>query len=109
MIHSVKMPDDIDPERLAQLITAEREGRCTVFPCALGAEVWAVSWKTRTVRPLTVESFHVFDRKSSTVEAVEFDGYGGKLIRRYKLRHFGKTLFLNRADAEAALDGVEER
>lgn len=63
---------------------AEEDRRLVILPCKIGTECWRVN----------------FDRRRHPIEPVRFD------IPFYY--SFGKTVFLTRAEAEAALKGERE-
>lgn len=91
----------ITPERLRELAQADREGRCVVLPVKLHDKLYYVD--KEQVRETEVESIHNWtsgrwklsthtDRQSThwIGYEVDFDG-------------IGKTVFLTREEAEAAL------
>lgn len=77
-------------DRLRELIQAERDGRLVVLPCKVGDTVYAA--ETAPVVPLYVT--HV---------GVWLDGADGGDWE--DLKNIGKTVFLTREEAEAALKG----
>ena len=38
--------DDYDPDRLSELIEADRDGRCVVFPCKVGDTLYRIGYTT---------------------------------------------------------------
>jgi hypothetical protein len=97
-------------ERLAQYEDAEEQGRCVLMPCKVGDTVYLVLPKCRASRiPLAECSFfecddcprnkrEVFEQKA-TIEMLSM-----MLFEKYNTLYvFGKTVFLTRAEAEAAL------
>ena len=80
-------------DRLRELIQAERDGRLVVLPCKVGDTVYAA--ETAPVVPLYVT--HV---------GVWLDGADGGDWE--DLKNIGKTVFLTREEAEAALKGCDE-
>lgn len=103
MQETVRMPSDIGPERLAEIIAAERAGRCRVFPCLPGDTVWVICPADKTVKAVAVSSFHLFGSRRDTVETFSIE-HGQKIFRRWKLNQFGKNIFLAEEDARAALE-----
>lgn len=107
-IHSLATIEDIfgdeyDLGRLRELVQADKEGRCVVMPCKEGDTVWY----------LTGPPYLYFVRvESDRVAGVHWDSRGLQIqLRNYHGNHgtygyFGKTIFLTREEAEAALRGV---
>lgn len=79
-------------ERVQELAQAEKDGRLVVLPCKVGDTVFAA--ETNPVIPLVV--VHV---------GVILDGKDGEDWE--SLDNFGKTVFLTREEAEAALKKEE--
>lgn len=93
--------DEYDLDRLRELAQADREGRCVVLPVKLHDKLYYVD--KEQVRETEVESIHNWtsgrwklsthtDRQSTHWIGYEIDFNG-----------IGKTVFLTRAEAEAAL------
>ena len=74
-----------------ELTQAEKDGRLVVLPCKFGEELWIVVTKSAK-RHLPEYSF------------VKRSKLAWGNLRRV-LQDFGKTVFLTRAEAEAALKG----
>lgn len=99
----VEIVKDISTDRLRELARAEEEGRLVLLPCKIGDTAWFVS--------------QVFNGKEivATVGRRAIDGIGGNRLNPvwmvskepYELHfhpsEFGRTVFLTREDAEAAL------
>ena len=106
--------DDYDLDRLRELVEADRDGRCVVLPCKVGAKVYALEdrsyWKDvpcphenecavcdtdcHYYRQEMVEETKIVVRvivSASDMESV--------------MRGIGKTVFLTREAAERALKG----
>lgn len=80
---------DIDYVRIIELLKAEAEGRLAVLPCKMGDTVWMIVTK----RPkISMPEFSFIKRSRLTW-----------LNAERILRDFGKTVFLHREEAEAAL------
>ena len=105
---------DVDEEdainRLAAYEDAEEQGRLVVLPCKVGDTVYLVLPKCRASRiPLAECNFfecddcprnkrEIFEQKATTemLSMMLFEKYNTLYV-------FGKTVFLTRAEAEAAL------
>ena len=84
--------DDYDLDRLRELVGADRDGRCMVLPCEVGTQVWCIVEVTRYGYP------------DPTFEKQLF-------LRPFKMEwagDIGKTKFLTRKAAEAALKAMEQ-
>ena len=82
--------DDYDLERLRELVEADREGRCVVLSCKFGDTVYSIRHE-RVPDDEYRMSFHTEMRIIS---------------QKFGLNHadcIGKTVFLTREEAEAAL------
>lgn len=93
---------DISFGRLAELLTADKDGRLVVPPCKVGDTVYEVtSRKTISeyrVKAIRVELFCTF---------IEWDitaGFVDKSIFGVPVDEIGKTVFLTREEAEKALE-----
>ena len=96
-------------ERLRELAQADREGRCVVLPCMVGDNVYVLNHHLGRVFENEVAGFSVgyqSDNRNS-VSTVYVGKYGSKTFRRWKFQQFGKTVFLTREEAEAALREAE--
>ena len=81
--------DEYDLDRLRELAQADREGRCVVLPCKVGDTVYQVD----DIRVYALE-----------VRNLIYDAG----ILAFDESTIGKTVFLTRAEAEAALHGEQE-
>lgn len=93
-------------DRLRELAEADKDGRLVVLPCKAGDTVYEVtSRKTISeyrVKAIRVELFCVF---------IEWDivaGFVDKSIFGVSVDEIGKTVFLTREEAEAALEAMED-
>ena len=100
MIGEQKVGEALD--RFRQLVKADRDGRLVVPPCKAGDTVYEVtSRKTISeyrVKAIRVELFFTF---------IEWDivaGFVDKSIFGVPVDEIGKTVFLTREEAEAALE-----
>lgn len=97
---------DCDLDRLEELAEADRAGRLVVLPCKAGDTVYEVtSRKTISeyrVKAIRVELFCTF---------IEWDivaGFVDKSIFGVPVDEIGKTVFLTREEAEAALEAMKD-
>ena len=86
----------ISETRLRELAQADREGRCVVLPCKVEDDVY-INILGRTL-PFTVISISQM-ASTPTFKAQ----HGIRLVYIFKADDVGETVFLTRADAEAAL------
>ena len=90
--------------RLRELAEADRSGRVEVLPCKVGDTVWANLDGMRHPRKCVIEfvniGSHVTTIVFSTVDGLR-EQYGVNPIS------FGKTVFLTREKAEAALEAMK--
>ncbi len=96
----------IDVDRMKELAEADRDGRVVVRPCKVGDTVYEVtSRKTVSeyrVKAIRVELFCTF---------IEWDivaGFVDKSIFGVPVDEIGKTVFLTREEAEAALEAMKD-
>ena len=106
--------DEYDLGKLMELVQAKREGRCVVPPCKVGQKVkvdvrtWGNVWNYKTVENgkfLIGEIVAITKTKKQTLVKirVEHNVSWKRPTRRYPASAIGKTVFLTRAEAEAAL------
>lgn len=88
--------DEYDLDRLPELVEADREGRCVVLPCKVEDDVY-INILGGTL-PFTVIS--ISQMASTPIFKAQ---HGIRLVYIFKADDVGKTVFLTRADAEAAL------
>ena len=96
---------DYNLDRLRELVQADRAGRCVVLPCMIGDTVYVLNHHLGRVFENEVAGFSVgypSDNRNN-VSTVYVGKYGSKTFRRWKFQRFGKTVFLTREEAEAAL------
>lgn len=89
-----------DLDRLRDLVQADREGRCVVFPCKVGETVWSI----RTVQDGkgTKEVYEFGKIKQISVNAHGTFLVGG-CCNTLNAEKMGKSAFLSREAAEQAL------
>ena len=88
--------DEYDLDRLRELAKADREGRCVVLPCKVDDDVY-INILGRTL-PFTVISISQMS-STPTFKAQ----HGIRLVYIFKADDVGETVFMTRAEAEAAL------
>lgn len=98
--------DNYDLSRLRELVEADRNGRCVVLPCKLHDKVFFI--ENGCVKETEVDSFHNWTSgrwKISTHTDRMFDHWKGYEV---DFSGIGKTVFLTREAAEAALKEREK-
>ena len=85
-------------KRIVELMNADHDGRLVVLPCKVGDDAWFVR-KFGEERCITQRE----------VDCVNIDSRGNVFVsaRRISGGYIGKTVFLTREEAEAALKGGE--
>ncbi len=101
--------EDAGPlDRLLELAEADKDGRLVVLPCKVGDTVWI----TGSVRRLYSEKVRTFfcgnpsygrGMADNSVQMIRTTGCD------IPIHEFGKTVFLNREDAEKALMEANEK
>jgi hypothetical protein len=94
--HIADMVDGIPDDRLAEIAQAERDGRLVVLPCKVGTRVWVIGQNCDLCRDMYAEEPCLFGSCEYKEVFESVFGYG-------MIDNFGKTVFLTRAEAEAAL------
>ena len=111
--------DEYDLHQLRELAEADREGRCVVLPCKVGQKVkvdvrtWGNVWDYKTVENgkfLIGEIVAITKTKKQTLVKirVEHNVSWKRPTRRYPASAIGKTVFLAREEAQAALRGEQD-
>lgn len=92
-------------DRLRELAEADKAGRLVVLPCKVGDTVWANLDGMRHPRECVIEFVNI----ASHVTTIVFSTVDG-LREQYGVNHssFGKTVFLTREEAEAALEAMKK-
>ncbi len=88
--------DEYDLDELKEVVQAKREGRCVVLPCKVEDDVY-INILGRTL-PFTVISISQMS-STPTFKAQ----HGIRLVYIFKADDVGETVFMTRAEAEAAL------
>lgn len=103
--------NEYDLDRLRELVEAERDGRCVVLPCKVGDKVYSIrsdfyNYEKHTgIQRGKVKGFE-FDKTWMVWVNLEKDT--PKSCVAFKVKDFGKTVFLTRKEAEAALNEMQE-
>ena len=90
----------LEPEELAQ---SEKEGRLVVLPCDVGDKLYDVT--LGEVREKIVISLSMLLSKSVNHLVIHAENFRNA-VTSYELQDIGKTVFLTREAAEAALDAM---
>ena len=96
--------DDYDLDRLKELVEADRDGRCVVFPCKIGDTVYDIQMGKITEK--TIISIPFLLSKSVNhlcLHAINIRN----AITTIDTENLGKTVFLAREEAEAALERMK--
>ena len=104
---------------IAELIVAERDGRLVVLPCKVGdtlyvdkrtiVDGWRVKGVSAELATGKVVAFST-NKQSAFIKIEFFYNQGEKTFRdRYVISAIGKTVFLTRAEAEAALKDAHKQ
>lgn len=93
----------MSPDRLRELAQAEKEGRLVVLPCDVGDKLYDVT--LGEVREKIVISLSMLLSKSVNHLVMHAENFRNA-VTSYELQDIGKTVFLTREAAEAALDAM---
>ena len=88
--------------KLKPYADAEEQGRLVILPCKVGDTVWS-----RDVEPWTVVSVEWFSRRVTQLHC-KSPVTGRGMTFSVGKRSLGKTVFLTREEAEAALKGGQD-
>jgi hypothetical protein len=83
-------------DRLRELAEADKDGRCVVLPCKVGQTIYKANKASRKVNPWVVNAIYFSSKTELIIEA-------GRGANHFTLGMFGRTVFLTRSEAEAAL------
>ena len=87
-------------EKLAEYEDLEEQDRLTKLPCKVGDTVYGISMGKFI--NLTVNEISIFCMKGEKIINVKCQS--GDEFRNYVEREFGKTVFLTKSEAEAAMN-----
>ena len=100
--------DDYDLEHLKELVQADREGKCMVLPCKVGQDAWfyASTMKELCKAKIIKIEINFFTPRNPFWLTFE---YYSSIIGKHEIFSradllLGKTLFLSKEEAEAALE-----
>ena len=101
---------DCDLDRLEELAEADKDGRLVVLPCKVGDTVWVTRnpWTGKLLKkPLDacVNGMKMYSH--GLYVNLLFDTRKINGTRDYEINHIGKTVFLTREEAEAALEAMK--
>lgn len=98
-------------DRFRQLVKADKDGRLVVPPCKAGDTVWAIAnpWTGKLLKK-PIEAYVNGMKKFShgLYVNVLFDTKKINGTRDYEINHIGKTVFLTREEAKAALEAKKD-
>lgn len=104
----LKLIENISPDRLQEICKAEAEGRLVVLPCKIRDTVYAL--QQIRISDLCVDPLHKEIVTAKVIEITLKDGIewlrlysDDDRIADYRGENFGKTVFLSKEEAEAAL------
>ena len=106
----IKEFEGVSINRMIELTQAEKDERLVVLPCKVGDMVWCISRAYKTISQYTAagylnDGFRWKVRMKKTIPS----WVGNKTEHKYvAFNAFGKTVFLTREEAEAALKKREE-
>ena len=97
--------------RLRELAEADRNGRVVVLPCKVGDTLWVTRnpWTGKLLKkPLDacVNGMKIYSH--GLYVNLLFDTRKINGTRDYEINHIGKTVFLTREEAEAALEATKD-
>lgn len=99
------LEDNYDLDRLKELVEADRDGRCVVLPCPVKTKVY-MPFCSGIVEK-TIGQFHINGYTEPRIWAdIDCDWATTQRVR-WDLA-VGKTVFLTRESAEAALRGEQD-
>ncbi len=96
--------DDYDLDRLKELLQADRDGRCVVLPCKIGDTVYDIRMGKITEKAIISIHFLL----SNSVNHLCLQAINNRdAITTIETENLGKTVFLTRKEAEAAMKRME--
>ena len=107
IIESAFSDDTSKAERILELLKADKDGRLVVLPCKVGDTVWMCEEDFGIVLPYTIDLIS-FVGKGCGYSAN--CNHNGELIDSigFEDDDIGKTVFLTREEAEAALEAMKD-
>ena len=98
-------------KRIVALMEADRSGRLVVLPCKVGDTVWVTRnpWTGKLLKnPLDAYVNGMKMYSHGLYVNLLFDTRKINGTRDYEINHIGKTVFLTREEAEAALEAMKD-
>ena len=96
--------DDYDLDRLKEMVEADREGKCVLLPCKVGDKLYKIS--ENGVKEVVVQSIVFMLSHTVNHLTVHVANERGAMTE-IETKDFGKTVFLTREEAEAALERMK--
>ena len=96
--------EDYNLDRLKELVQADREGKCVLLPCKVGDKLYKIS--ENGVKEVVVQSIVFMLSHTVNHLTVHVANERGAMTE-IETKDFGKTVFLTREEAEAALERME--
>ena len=93
------------PNRLRELVEADKDGRCIIPPCKVGETVYFVNAKQ--ILEFAVVGYAVDETGISWVHSEHVDKIGNTNERTFSPDRFGKNTFFTHEEAEKALQETE--
>lgn len=98
---------EYDLDRLRKLVEADRDGRCVILPCKLGTHLYRIGasickWREIDRCDEYCDGWQYRDCWEGSATIVE------ESFNLQNLENIGKTVFLTREEAEAALNEMKE-
>lgn len=96
--------EDYNIDRLKELVEADREGRCVVLPCKIGDTVYDIQMGKITEKTIISIPFLL----SKSVNHLCLHAINNRdALTTIDTENLGKTVFLTREEAEAAMKRME--
>ena len=96
----------VDVDRMKELAEADKNGRLVVLPCRVGYKLYEVTGRKTIsvykVRAIRVELFGLF------IEWDIVEGFVWQSLSGINAEEIGKTVFLTREEAKAALEAMKD-
>ena len=106
IIESAFSDDTSKAERIRELLKADKEGRLVVLPCKVGDRLYEVTGRKTIsvykIKAIRVELFGLF------IEWDIVEGFVWQSLSGINAEEIGKTVFLNREEAEKALEAMKD-
>lgn len=106
IIESAFSDDTSKAERIRELLKADKDGRLVVLPCKVGDRLYEVTGRKTIsvykVKAIRVELFGLF------IEWDIVEGFVWQSLSGINAGEIGKTVFLNREEAEKALETMKK-